>query len=144
MHNIFLSLVLNNFCISLCWCKFLFLFLLIPIRDFMCLYVYTEGTIQRFTFLFNYILKTLIADSHAVLRNNTEDSEYASSDFYQSCVCAQLLSHIWLFPMPWIVAHQASLANLEFSKTTGTGFSTILQLYSNFTFYIHLFAYVCT
>ena len=53
----------------------------------MCLYVYTEGTIQRFTFLFNCILKTLIADSHAVLRNNTEDSEYASSDFYQSCVC---------------------------------------------------------
>ena len=53
----------------------------------MCLCVYTEGTIQRFTFLFNYILKTLIADSHAVLRNNTEDSGYASSDFFQSCVC---------------------------------------------------------
>ena len=53
----------------------------------MCLCVYTEGTIQRFTFLFNNILKTLIADSHAVLRNNTEDAGYASSDFFQSCVC---------------------------------------------------------
>ena len=88
MHNIFSSFVLNNFCLSLCWCKFFFSFSFDALRDFMCLCVYTEGTIQRFTFLFNYILKTLIADSHAVLRNNTEDSGYASSDFFQSCVCA--------------------------------------------------------
>ena len=51
-----------------------------PIRDFVSLFVYAEGTIQRSTFLFNYIFKTLIVDSYAVLRNNTEDSGYASSD----------------------------------------------------------------
>ena len=68
-----------------------------PIRDFMCLCVYTEGTIQRFTFLFNYILITLIADSHAVLRNNTEDSGYASSDFFQSlCVRSVAQSYLTL------------------------------------------------
>ena len=31
------------------------------------------------------------------------------------CVCVCVLSHVWLFGTPWIVAHQVSLS-MEFSR----------------------------
>ena len=31
------------------------------------------------------------------------------------CLCAQLLSHVWLFATPWAIAHQAPLST-EFSR----------------------------
>ena len=44
-----------------------------------------------------------------------------------ACLCAQLLSHVWLFVTPWTVASQAPLSMGLSSKNTGVGCQTLLQ-----------------
>ena len=43
------------------------------------------------------------------------------------CVCAQLLSHIWLFATPWTGAHQTPLSMRFLRQNTGVGCHFLLQ-----------------
>ena len=55
------------------------------------------------------------------------DCELFGKGRIMSCVCAQSLSHVWLFAAPWTVAHQAPLSMKCFRQEYWSGYHFLLQ-----------------